>query len=435
MVKNYIKSLFLIVLALLLFTIPLSSVKAIDSIDMTAEVTPIKARAMDAGELLMAHYYHTGYIDKYPDYYAGCYIGEDNLLHIRVCSADKDVVPEILELLQEYQDVIVIEYGVYSRNELLEYADSLANELIDKGIAVTSWGVDEITSQVQIGVLDTEVMSTQALLNKNELSSLQPTIAEIEIKAQDYLELEALTNGDPGSLINGSYSLGVYGYYNGQRAFVTCAHGGAVVGGTATIGSYATGQFAYVQCAHNENGDYAIGLLNGNVTMKHIFGSNNDYLILGMAYSPVVGSDLYKYGGMSDSYLQGEVITRDTTFSIIYLNRLITVKGISGMEVVSGTTTDGDSGGPYVTNDYRFCGTHEGKLTDGTRTIVYYTPGKYIYKSGFTPLVDHTINWVAKDENYHHGTCPGCLRYIIEEHTPYWDETTIPHCTRCGILG
>lgn len=435
MVKHFVKSSLLVALALLLFAMPLSSAKAIDSIDMTEEVKLIKARATDAGELLMAHYYHTGYIDKYPDYYAGCYIGDDNLLHIRVCYSSKNVVPEILELLHEYQDVIVIEYGEYSRNELLEYADSLANELMDKGIAVTSWGVDEITSKVQIGVLDTEVMSTQVLLNENELSSLQPAIAEIEIKAQDYLELESLTNGDPGSLINGSYSLGVYGYYNGQRAFVTCAHGGAVVGGTATIGSYATGRYTYVQCAHDEIGDYAIGLLNGSVTMKHIFGSNDDYVIMGMAYSPLVGSDLYKYGGMSDSYASGEVIIRDTTFPVNYLGNSITVKGISGMEIVSGSTTGGDSGGPYVTYDYRFCGTHEGKLTDGTRTIVYFTPGKYIYRSGFTPLVDHTTNWVAKDENYHHGTCPSCLKYSEEEHAPYWDETTIPHCTRCGFLG
>ena len=47
MVKHFVKSSLLVALALLLFAMPLSSAKAIDSIDMTEEVKLIKERKSD----------------------------------------------------------------------------------------------------------------------------------------------------------------------------------------------------------------------------------------------------------------------------------------------------------------------------------------------------------------------------------------------------
>ena len=59
-----------------------------------------KARATEASELLMAHFAESGFYSDYPDYYAGCYIGDDCKFHIRLCSPTQDVL-EMLAAITE----------------------------------------------------------------------------------------------------------------------------------------------------------------------------------------------------------------------------------------------------------------------------------------------------------------------------------------------
>lgn len=58
-------------------------------------------------------------------------------------------------------------------------------------------------------------------------------------------------------------------------------------------------------------------------------------------------------------------------------------KGISEVKLSSGTSANGDSGGPYRNDDY-FCGVHMGSSTSGSTTYVYFTPYVYISNAGFT---------------------------------------------------
>ena len=56
-----------------------------------------------------------------------------------------------------------------------------------------------------------------------------------------------------------------------------------------------------------------------------------------------------------------------------------------------------------------------------------------VWKSAHIHL--HTAtSWQPYDDDRHSGYCSSCQSTVYEYHWEYWDETTIPHCTRCGYV-
>ena len=53
-----------------------------------------------------------------------------------------------------FDDVIVYKNAEMSMDDLQEYADKTADELIETGYAVTSWYVDSVTGNIVISVLE-----------------------------------------------------------------------------------------------------------------------------------------------------------------------------------------------------------------------------------------------------------------------------------------
>lgn len=100
--------------------------------------------AAAANEALMHYFRNNGYVTDYPDYYGGRYIA-DGVLHIRLCSPPEEILSELKTVLSVYSPVVVYESCEYSYMKTKEYADTLANEMIDKGFALTSWYVSAQT--------------------------------------------------------------------------------------------------------------------------------------------------------------------------------------------------------------------------------------------------------------------------------------------------
>ena len=60
----------------------------------------------------------------------------------------------LTKVLARYDDVVVYKDATTSMADLQEYADTMANELMTNGYAVTSWYVDNITDNIVISVLE-----------------------------------------------------------------------------------------------------------------------------------------------------------------------------------------------------------------------------------------------------------------------------------------
>lgn len=108
--------------------------------------------------------------DIYPDYYAGGYIGDDNIYHACFADASDRHVEECLKILSEFGDYVKIEYRKYSYTELQEYADKVADGLKALGCVRYNWGVDVSEGTVNIGVDEDSIalaMESLALVADN----------------------------------------------------------------------------------------------------------------------------------------------------------------------------------------------------------------------------------------------------------------------------
>lgn len=61
-------------------------IEALSSNQTLEEEIAAKARATEASELLITYFVHSGFYSDYPEYYAGCYIGDDYMFHVRLCA-------------------------------------------------------------------------------------------------------------------------------------------------------------------------------------------------------------------------------------------------------------------------------------------------------------------------------------------------------------
>ena len=133
--------------------------------------------AVVASDALMHYFRNNGYITDYPDYYGGCYIA-DNVLHIRLCSPTEETMKTLKTVLSVYSPVVVYEFCEYSLSASQKYADTVAKEMLDLEYSVTSWGIDQETGNVEIGVLAEDMERAQDFLKNREEEGYPPIVIE-----------------------------------------------------------------------------------------------------------------------------------------------------------------------------------------------------------------------------------------------------------------
>ena len=310
----------------------------------------------------------------YPEDFAGDYI-EYNILYIQV--TNEQAVSHYKELLKDYEEVIEFEIVENSYEDLYNETEAFAKEL-SRDYGVVSYTVDVkenkglvnvIASDYEAVMNDTGVMS--AYTNRKSESNLL-----IEAVDNYVVRTASLVGGTPLSNGISSMTLGGSGLYGNATAFITCGHG-LSAGDRVNCGGTQIGKVAINQFANNQYGDFSIITAASSYTpTSDVFTSSGNITHYGgYLTDPAVGTYLYSYGAESGQ-CYGVVTERNVTS--IDIDYGFAIKGLTEMDILSGSVVGGDSGGPFRNDDY-FCGV----LSGGGNGCVVFTPYKYIYNAGF----------------------------------------------------
>ena len=143
-----------------------------------------------ASERLMMYFYRNSSNDDYPDYYAGSYISEDNLYHIRLNRRIKGGEEKIRSILGGYADDVIFEYTNYSYNEVRKYYEDLSRQLRELGIMLTSGGPSEVTGAIEISALKEDIPLIERLLSRDYSYPFGKPKFQVEIREGQFIILE-----------------------------------------------------------------------------------------------------------------------------------------------------------------------------------------------------------------------------------------------------
>jgi len=359
-------SIMLSILMAFVFGVDSSRVQARDKdkeVDIE-EMFKIQEEACLANEAIYASFdWNETYV--YPDDFAGNYIDYDTL-HVQVTS--QEAIENYKPLLEGYDDCVCYDVVDYSYNELYKLAESVVDSLPDRK-AFVEYYVDIKENKAVVCILEDYKEITKECI---------PDDRRLEITfAKEYVTEE--TSVIAGSEISSSgqyFTLGGSGTYGSSTAFLTSGHN--LVNGSAVYYNGSTiGNISVLNYYNNCTGDYAIiPASSGYTSTSAVYnapGSTtyfSSYLL-----NPTIGTYLYKYGKASyqaTCQVTDIGVTSNTSIGKVY--------GLTKATITSGSTTNGDSGGPYRYGLY-FCGIHHGRL-DNT-SYVYFTPYGYPYYAGF----------------------------------------------------
>ena len=343
-----------------------------EEVAITDDIFEIQRRACEAHELLYASFdWNETYI--YPDDFAGDFIDYDTL-HVQV--TDETAIDYYKDLLSEYSDAVVYDIVDYSYNELQQFTQNYAEEL-EHEYEIISYCVDVKNNQCEIDVLRTDFAEVLALTN--DIATYDGNNINISVEAIDnYQDEVSIIAGNPIKYPTaGTVTLGGSGSYNGATAFLSCGHGTSVGEqisfGNSTIGTVTINQNLG---AGNRYGDYSIiTATSGYTATSSVLTSGGGATSFnGYMLNPAVGTYVYKYGRVS-----GQAYCEVTKTNVTVSNGTL---GLTKAKIITGSSTGGDSGGPYRC-DREFCGVHKGSSTSGSTQYVYFTPYTYIYNRGF----------------------------------------------------
>ncbi|WP_459130166.1 chymotrypsin family serine protease [Guggenheimella bovis] len=315
-------------------------------------------------------------LEIYPDDYCGGYYSpEDKKFHIKLLNFDN---------LNHYKNManseyIAFELGNNSYNDLL----SLGKEIpaVDSGYEFH--GIDEKENLAVFAKKPSSapktIKSISSISNAQlkaalmEVKELDQAILKLPVLLEDYSEIEQETSLMGGqNIVNPdaslSCTLGICGYWNGKEAILTAGHCGTPKQ-SVTFNGTKIGQF--VESVNNTSigKDYGIVYLTTRaypISAKVLSQTSttgtvtiSDTALVKMGYK------LRKYG-----YVSGEALVEVVR---------ATPGTIYKAKVLSGTSTKGDSGGPYHTSlstggPRVFVGIHSASdISNGVR-YVYFTP-------------------------------------------------------------
>jgi hypothetical protein len=287
------------------------------------------------------------FLEKYDaSEYGGAFIDDDGHLVIRLLPSDNAEQIEYIYSIQVGNDdlngsIVECQTAQHSLKYLVDIVDILTPHLVDLG--VLGAGTDEKNNCVVIDAptSDTESIASirTGVMNILSDAGLDVDDSTIAINECEGLSVQATSTYNPGSSINGAYTLGwgatlEYGTYSGQTVFLVPGHavslGSTISFGTTTIGSVIARQFGGLY-------DFAY-VLNSNGHSVSSTLPNGTTLPLGAYASPPQGLSVTAYG--ATSHLQ--------TGTILLTNYSDTVNGtaLTGMFKTSYKAVVGDSGAP-----------------------------------------------------------------------------------------
>ena len=307
----------------------------------------------------------------YPDDFGGDYIDYDTL-HVQVTDASS--IPYYESILSDYESNVVYDIVEFSYEDLYNETENFA-DAISEEYNIVSYGVDVIENRGIINVTSSDYTEISEYFNSIEQYSDCPYDDIIRIDVEDDYDEEASITAGTQISYSTSATLGGSGTYNGTTAFITAGHCSFNIGDSIKVGGSTIGTVVKKQNANNQYGDYAfITAASGYIATSSVFtSSGNVTYFRGYLNNPAVGTYLYKYGYVSK---EAYGVVSDTGLTVN------STRGITKMELISGSSTNGDSGGPYRNDDY-FCGVHKGSSTSEGKTYVYFTPYVYISNAGF----------------------------------------------------
>lgn len=351
------------------------------------DIVEIQAAACSAHEALFRSFDWNGtYI--YPEDFGGDYIDYDTLHILLTDDADVD---KYKNLLKQYSDVIIFDTVEYSYGELSIIANDFVSQLPEE-CEVLYYEVNIPQNNI---IITTQTSSYEMVREALALSQVNSTFNNKQYILLD--ELIVLASEDGGyrsevSVVNGqqvkyidnesiySLTLGGSGRYNGSVAYVTAGHCPFSVGDKVYAGNSVLGTVKLRNFKSNSYGDYSIfAAQSGYTASNQIFSSSGNVVsITGVYYNPAVGTYVYKYGQES-----GQAYCKITNVNVTVYAGTVSLLGMTKAQIISGTTAEGDSGGPYRSGN-NYCGVHSGSSTTASGiTYVYFTPYVYLYKSGF----------------------------------------------------
>ncbi|MGN0809219.1 MAG: trypsin-like serine protease [Christensenellales bacterium] len=406
-------------------------------------------------------------ISREPDYYAGHYYDDTGVLHICFAKSASERMIDYQDLLQKYKGKVTFECRDFSFNELCEYADQFAISLKELGCTVYSWGPEVEYNMVIIFVSNESYeLALSSIASINTVPNL-----EVQINTSEAAQLESGTETISGDHIiaqttTGSTShvtLAATGKYNGQNAFLTCGHTITSSSSFLSANNATFGTTSLVNYSNNGYGDFAIGYLNSNFNPSHRVRTSSTSTTLWKGYALTLGKNkVVKKYGYNSGLAYANIVILSISESFTSNGTTTTIKGLVKAKITSGSTSLGDSGGPYWLEDGNlFCGVHSGRVYQNGELYVYFTPYKTIKDSGFTVNADHTGTYTYHNTTNHKNDCTLCGHVVYEPHTCDWDDynstyhkgycsicnTTVyePHsayysssqnkCTRCGRVG
>lgn len=364
--KKRIAFLILMVLFLLIGVLSINEIKVEAHEKSEEDMFVIQAEACSANEKLYESFeWCETYI--YPQSFAGTFIDYDTL-HVLV--TDKSAMNYYIEILSGYQ---CVEYDIvdYSYNELYTDIERTAESLPEE-IEIVSYGVDIVKNKAFICVMQDSFAVAKSYIKNNNIL--------VEVSENKIIDETDVIGGATISCSGYSMTLAGSGTYSNSTAFLTCGHS-ISSGASVTAASNTIGTISLLQYTNNQYGDYSIASASSGYTSTSLVYATDGYTIAYTGYltNPAVGTYLYKYGKEShQAYCKVE-----RTGITVAPSSSMTIKGMTECSIVTGASTNGDSGGPYRSGT-QFCGVHHGSSVRDGIAYVYFTPYVYPKNKGFS---------------------------------------------------
>ena len=212
--------------------------------------------------------------------------------------------------------------------------------------------------------------STSVIINDVEL---RIETSGIIVADTSYYGGTSISTSTAGLTLAGS------GSYQGGYGFLTCGHGTNYVGEQLKYNGTPIGAINYRSYSDSVYGDYSIAYaFTGYTSINRVYSGSGSYTVItGTVGNPAAGTYVHKYGAVS-----GEAYCQITyTGQTVYPSNQISIYGMTFADIISGSNTGGDSGGPYRAGN-NFVGIHHGHVSESSTVV--FTPYIYPHNNGFS---------------------------------------------------
>lgn len=337
--------------------------------------------------------------EVYPEEFAGTEIDGTKLI-VYLTTTDESTISKY----REATDNTCVEFkqAKFSLNELNRIRDAVTPEFA-KRISYVGSAANAHTNKIHIYTQDDSedaVKALESIFNSRNLHSNLDAAKSLDIGLFKLIKSEPdvphvnMRGGMRhyiGSTSGGYGTVGVCGTvsneYGTWPGYATHGHNLAISGTNMNL--YISGA-KYGECRvqlyrDGARGDFGcVARTNSNFVQTNvIYGSSSGYIryITAYADNATLDASVMKYGS-ANGYCRGTVV--EINYDAYYERDNLTVRGLTRMRIIEGTSGSGDSGGPCYNSvsgsDYRFLGVHSG----GSVTYGNFTPYG-IFKTWFVP--------------------------------------------------